>query len=320
MMQRTSCAFDLKQHASSERREQWIQLMPRGEFDARDGRGPWRLSDPEAVIAATLKRARGASIPIDYDHQIEFSAKPGVGGRAVAAGWIKQLEPRDDGIWALVEWTEKAAAHLAAREYRFISPVFSSRKDTGEVTTIFNAALTNTPALELKAIASEGTMDAETLAALAELRTIYGLGDDAPTDAIVEAARTVASERTAAAQAPDPSRFVPIEALERVTAQLNRATRGVSAEAAVIAVDREIGSGKLVPALRDWAVELCSTNKPAFDAFVERTSGGLQHLFKGRLTQVPPDNEPAVTDIDREVASQLGHKPEDLVSLGKDLK
>jgi phage I-like protein len=33
------------------------------------------------------------------------------------------MQAREDDIWALVEWTEKAAAHIKAREYRYLSPV-----------------------------------------------------------------------------------------------------------------------------------------------------------------------------------------------------
>jgi hypothetical protein len=49
---------------------------------------------------------------------------PGVGGTAKAAGWIKELQVRDDGIFGRVEWTEAAAAAIKAGEYRYLSPVF----------------------------------------------------------------------------------------------------------------------------------------------------------------------------------------------------
>jgi hypothetical protein len=46
---------------------EWIQLVPAGSFHGRDGRGPYLLSDPEAVIAATNALRMRAGIPIDYD-------------------------------------------------------------------------------------------------------------------------------------------------------------------------------------------------------------------------------------------------------------
>ncbi len=48
-----------------------------------------------------------------------------------AAGWIEELTWEDGkGIMARVAWTDKAAAHLAAREYKYFSPVFGIKKVT----------------------------------------------------------------------------------------------------------------------------------------------------------------------------------------------
>jgi Mu-like prophage I protein len=131
---------------------QWVHLLPVGEFSASDGRGPWLVESPEQVIANTLKNAGTKLIPVDYDHQIDHKTENGQ--PAIAAGWITQFEARDNGIWGLVEWTDKARAHLAAKEYRYISPVIKY-KSNGEVTSIARAALVNNPALELTALASE---------------------------------------------------------------------------------------------------------------------------------------------------------------------
>lgn len=158
----------------------WIQLLPLGSFSGRDGRGPYRLDDQSAaqkVIAATLALAAGAELPIDYDHQSDFAAVPGVGGTAPAAGWIKELQARPDGIWARVEWTEAGATKLKAKEYRYISPVFTHTK-SGEVALLLRAGLTNNPNLELKAVASaqphEDDMDF-----IAKLRKALGLPETA---------------------------------------------------------------------------------------------------------------------------------------------
>src|SRR3546814_1790477 len=77
------------------------------------------------------------------------------GGRAPASGWIKELQKRDDGIYGRIEWTAAARQALAAGEYRYISPVFNHDKIGGRVRAILRAGLTNTPALELAAVASE---------------------------------------------------------------------------------------------------------------------------------------------------------------------
>ena len=86
---------------------EWIQLIPAGSFHGRDGRGPYLLSDPEAVIKATMALRMHAGIPIDYDHATDFGAPQG--SPAPAAGWITEFAIRGGAIWGRVEWTERAA-------------------------------------------------------------------------------------------------------------------------------------------------------------------------------------------------------------------
>lgn len=147
---------------------EWVQLLPAGQFSGRDGAGPYSLDDPAAVIAATLAAAAGADLPIDYDHQILWSKDNGQ--PAPAAAWMKEFQVRADGIFARVDWTPAAAARVAAREYRYLSPVFW-HDDTGRIIRVEHAALTNTPNLEMQALASRlhsngGEMDPKQLAAL----------------------------------------------------------------------------------------------------------------------------------------------------------
>src|SRR5471030_752850 len=105
-------------------------------------------------------RKRSADLVVDYDHSTEYTA--GSGEAAPAAGWLKKMDDGPDAqgvLWGGAEFTEKATKMLAAREYRYVSPVISwgaRDKRTGEPqgTTITSIALTNTPLLEeLPAIA-----------------------------------------------------------------------------------------------------------------------------------------------------------------------
>ena len=71
-----------------------------------------------------------------------------------AAGWIN---PRslvwvesgpEPGLYAEVKWTAKAAEMIAADQYRYLSPVFTYDKTTGEPSDLLNVALTNFPAID----------------------------------------------------------------------------------------------------------------------------------------------------------------------------
>ena len=290
--------------------EQWVQLAPLGQFQGRDGRGPYAIADreaAEAVIHASLRFHGEADIVIDYDHQSDFAAIQGVGGTAPAAGWITELQARNDGLWGRVEWTEVAAAKLRTREYRYLSPVFTFDKTTGAVAMVLRAGLTNKPNLHLKAVAS-ADMSTMNTNHLVELRSILGLTDAAGMDAVVEAVRATASK---AVNAYDPAKHVPIETLEKVTAELNGFNNaGLSPEAAEIAVNAAVSGGKLPPALKDWGMSLCQSDKAAFDGFLTRTGGVFAPLFKEARRGSSDPTIHSATGLEAEVAQQLGHTVE----------
>lgn len=128
-----------------------FRLIPAGLFSATDGRPPgipgWRLDRAAALSIVAKVAARATDFVIDYEHQTLKAAANGQ--PAPAAGWFKRLEWREgDGLYVTdARWTGRAAALILAKEYRFISPVFSHEAD-GRVVDVVNAALTNSPALD----------------------------------------------------------------------------------------------------------------------------------------------------------------------------
>lgn len=179
---------------------EWVHLLPLGEFEGLDGRGPYRMDDPAPVIAATQAYQGRVAMPIDYDHQLLYVRENG--RPALAAGWIAELSARADGIWGRVDWTEAAAAHLAAREYRYLSPVFRYRPD-GTVVRLECVALTNTPNLELTALASRldtnGGEDMDLNQFLAMLAGLFGLSGTPTADGVAAHAKALAEKQAAMA-------------------------------------------------------------------------------------------------------------------------
>ncbi|MEA5090820.1 phage protease [Solidesulfovibrio sp.] len=169
---------------------QWVQLLPAGTFTGLDGAGPYHNDDPQAVIAATLDAASGVDLPIDYDHQLLWARENGQ--PALAAGWFKDFEVREGSVWGRVDWTQAAAARIAAREYRYLSPVFLF-DPAGRIIRVEHAGLTNVPNLEMQALASRlhnngGEMKPEQYAALL---VSLGLSADTKPDALVANAKTI---------------------------------------------------------------------------------------------------------------------------------
>jgi Mu-like prophage I protein len=107
-----------------------------------------------ADIVANFRK-RKADTVIDYDHASEYP-EDAQGGPIPAAGWIKSVEdaPDADGVlYGTAEFTERAQAMIAKKEYRYISPVIqwgARDKRTGEAqgATLACAGLTNRPFLD----------------------------------------------------------------------------------------------------------------------------------------------------------------------------
>lgn len=130
----------------------WQRLLPKGLFKAVDGRpfdtlsGHWFLDEASAKNIIDKVRNTETDTLIDYEHQtlmIEKNGQP-----APAAGWIKDIEWRADGLWIQANWTQRALEFLNAGEYRYLSAVFPYDKTTGVPTALHSAALVNRPGLD----------------------------------------------------------------------------------------------------------------------------------------------------------------------------
>lgn len=120
---------------------EWLHLLPLGRVELVDGRPPFEVDAASLAEMAEAFAARGTDLVIDYEHQ---SLK---GVQAPAAGWIKELKAREDGLWARVEWTPQAREYLKRREYRYFSPVLRLDSESRRPLELLNVALTNVPAI-----------------------------------------------------------------------------------------------------------------------------------------------------------------------------
>lgn len=168
----TLAAIDLPDGAEV---PEWVQLLPsaQGEMRTFDGRGPYRVVDPAAIIAASFADPRDArGLIIDENHASEISAPKG--GPSPARGRIVEMQSRPDGIWGRVTWTAAGRALLADQSYRGISPVVI-HDASGMVRRIKNAALVNYANLrDMVALNQEMSMSF-----MAELARRRGLKADA---------------------------------------------------------------------------------------------------------------------------------------------
>ena len=311
---------------------EWITLFPPArEIRARDGRW-WKLPDPEAVVRTTLRRMASTDLVVDYGHAAEHVRHRG--GEAPAAGWIRALRVVAGAVQARVEWTARAAAAIAAREYRYLSPAFHRRGSDrgGEVLEIVSVALTPTPALDLPALAREGGGGGESMPPEI-VRFLAGVGVAADADAkAVDAAlarwragETAAADRTALAAAlgqpetagraalegaiaalrPDPGQHVPRAEFERVATTLATLQKERAADRATAAVDAAIASGRVTPAMRAWAMEYATANPAGFAEYV-KSAPVIVSAADDPPAAGSADKDRALTAEEREICATVG--------------
>ena len=121
---------------------EWIRILPLGQVELSDSREPFEVDGASLSSMVAAFRSRGVDLVIDYEHQ---SLQ---GERAPAAGWIKDLEARADGLWARVEWTRQAREYLLSKEYRYFSPVLRLDPTTRRPMALMHLGLTNVPAIK----------------------------------------------------------------------------------------------------------------------------------------------------------------------------
>jgi phage I-like protein len=304
---------------------EWIELLPAGVFYGRDGRGPFRLDDPAAVISSTTALQMNAGIPIDYDHATDFGAPEG--RPAPAAGWIRELEVRGGAVWGRVEWTARAQSSIVAREYRYVSPVFQFDPKDGVVTRLLRAGLTNNPNLHLTAIAASRTAaahnetrDEQMEFPTQELRELLNLDGDATVADVLakvrdlRAAGDAASSQSTSTHAHDPAHYVAIAEFERALTELNALKADRARERAAHTVEDAIRAGKIVPAQREWAIAYCAADARGFNAFAAKQPSFLGENL-GLSGQPPADRraDGGLNAAELAICAQLGLKHSEFV-------
>ena len=94
---------------------EYIRVLPLGYVSSE--KGDFIVDAESFDMMKTYMEHRAIDIVIDYEHQTLRDMQ------APAGGWIKNLFLKNDGIFAKVEWTQKAKEYLKNKEYRYLSPV-----------------------------------------------------------------------------------------------------------------------------------------------------------------------------------------------------
>jgi len=270
----------------------WVRLLPLGEVPLMDGREPFEVDSAAVEEIIRQFKARGVDLVVDYEHQTM------TGGKAPAAGWIKELKGESDGLWGRVEWTESARRYLESREYRYFSPVLRLDPETRRPTALLHLALTNTPAianldpLVAKALAGAGQKrqfnpadrDLQEETMKEELKKLLGIAGDKPDEEILALADArlktalalpeialAAGLEESATPAQVKGAILALKQGAEHLATLQGEVEALKAERqeekALAAVGEALAAGKITPAQKDWAAGYARQDLDGFHAF-----------------------------------------------------
>lgn len=301
---------------------EWVHILPLGQIEGRDGRR-FALPNPAAVVEAFARN--GADLPVDYEHQADNPAAK-ASGPIPAAGWIKALKATAEGVFARIDWTDRARDMIAAKEYRYISPVIVYDRATRQVGRISGAGLVHRPNLQLQALNAQdmaGTAKPDTAPAVAAMLDMLGLTSEATASEVIAALLARVAKQpaptAAAPQAqggpealalgiPDPTRYVEVTAL-------NAALKGAAQERIKGKIEGAIREGFITPGMRKWATALCDQSEAMFDDFCEKSGPTFAYLMRpAGIATAHLEQETALASdpVALAVCEQLGLKPEAL--------
>lgn len=238
-----------------------ILLAPWGHVESTNG--SFVIDEESSACVLSAFEAHGTDLPIDYEHQTLGGNYASPTGQAPAAGWIKRIAGEPGiGIMADIAWTDRAKEMLAAREYRYLSPVALIRKSDRKLVAIHSAALTNKPAIVgMEPIVNTTSPPIADTAPLATLRDDLGL----PGSASAEEVLLAASDRLRTMR--DDAR------LRHVRERIREAMR----------------AGKLVEAQRTWAEALVARDEGLFNDWLE----SAPVIIATGVTQAPDAGAPS---------------------------
>ncbi|MCG6552502.1 MAG: phage protease [Candidatus Magnetominusculus sp. LBB02] len=300
-----------------------IQIIPYGYHETDNGAFVLDEESMSAIIGDF--KSRQNDMVIDYEHQTL------AGTEAPAAGWIKDLiDKGTQGLWASVEWTEKARQYIAAKEYRYLSPVFIMRISDSKVVKLINAALTNQPGIDgmvplvnkrvsgiteaqtkeegqvIKVLAALGlagdATEADVLKAIDALKAkTQKTANKAVLDAIGLNEDAGESEVTGTIMAMKQAQ----DGYETIANKVRELEGKLAAKEADDLVALAMKDGKITPAQLDWATNYAKTDAAGFRVFVEKAPAVVvtKEIAGGEKAGGTGD---ALDETQRSVNKQLG--------------
>ena len=301
----------------------WVQVFKTGEFEHFMGDfvvDESFLSDMVANFKQTMTMMNGNPFaPIDFNH-----ANLADGETAKAAGWIVDLEIRDSSLFAKVEWTPKAAEMIKNKEFRFISPEFSTeghKNEFGEKIEgpfLHAAALTNMPFLKgMEPVTlKQKRKEATSMPKVDELLKTLKLKNEDELVKLVETLQT---------QAADSQKIIdslelkegekPVDVIKKLKADKGKLIEAMDSlkkdvhslkekeheKNVSLAVSKAIQDGKILPAQKEQMSKIALKDLESFDELMKVTPKVMDYDSIGSTEGDTTETGNPIKDFDAEV-------------------
>lgn len=322
----------LKNIQSVEGAPEEFQVFPYGQITLAIAGDAYLDEDSMTGIIAAFEK-RGNDMVIDYEHQTLS------GNQAPAAGWIKRLVGKGkDGLWAVVEWTDKAKEYLAKREYRYFSPVFLVRDGDRRIIALRNVALTNDPQTNnlrpiIAKLLDEGETKNKEAKMLEKLKKLLGMKDTDTEDMVIAKVETLAKagpKEIVAKEIFDALELKDGDSVSTVVASIHaikqagkgsvsreefdRLKKELTTRDATEVVAKAMADGKVTPEQKEWAQSYAERDVEGFKLFVAKAPVVVP------MTKLPGQKEKA-DDIMADgatltIAKMMGNTVEDIKKYG----
>jgi len=282
-----------------------VVIVPFGRFPHPGGLQIIDKGAVERIMSQFSKWDR--DIVVDYQHESVKEC-----GRAPAAGWVKTKTSvvTENGIEAVIEWTDTARELIESKSYLYLSPVFE--KEEGVIARLFNLGLTNNPNIRaMEPLVNQSTNQEILMEDKSKdknpVKEPEPAGEDeksAPTLALLLG--DVVALLGLTPEAGDEAVIVKIKEMAKETAS----KRGSEIETLV---NDAVSAGRLRPSLSSWALKLARTNPGSFEMFL--INSGPSAPLGGMMTG-GNNTRPRLSMSESSVCRLLGLGEKEYLTLG----
>ena len=184
-----------------------------------------------------------------------------------------------------------------------------------DVLVAINSLLTSSTAL---AVAAGLTKDAKSeqialavQSAFADRKKIAIAAGKAETATVDEIVSVLSSAHSAST--PDPTKFVPIEQVSAMQANIKTLMDNAAGEKAEDAVNEAIKGGKLIPALKEWGLSMHKADPAKFDEFIGKAPV-LTSAQRTATAHAPGTVADVLSDAELAVQRQMGLSTEQMLA------